>query len=1189
VGQTFEEFVNEINRENPHIKIELPPKEKPQEKVSKDSISTDHVRGDLARAMMPKLGTPLEKKQSLAWEKFLAEVEGRPAPVESTKVESGALVGKILDSKTETQKKWELFLADVERSVSVGVDKPSYGDSIFGSLRKVYNSLVDEGFEKAGVAAGKVGAYIPDPVKAQTEKVVEKIKEAFDHDATRTFLTALGADEHAIVKGLFSAHGYDKLENFGDYTYTNYLLRSGLPNDPFTKSMGFAMSVGLSPSTYLTFGSTAAKKMFTRASGLTFTKEGRTLVNNLANKMTDSIIEAKKARGQTITDVTRSHIARNTLKNVEGQVAKRFGEIDKLNVYKNVSQDVADLPESIISKGGAKLEVPFAGKEIPLVNFSLTQAADISLFGKTVVTGEKVTEIVNAVGLPQFSKSVRESRIGQGFSKTTQFTKDLFITNNRIPQDLMRVVRNAGQDLNKTIDSPLVKGKYTRSQIDMAVATSNWEKTQEAFRQMQEEAGKQSQAFFQGLNKEELLEFDRIGKTVSEISEKVYVKSTKGPNLQNKIDQWYGQGKYRGKGLGKELAEKSRIFEVDGYPLKNWYPRILKGLSPESVKLENVVGPAERKFLTKRTEQSQKMFTNDPINALAVRLTQISKAELQDEFYRQIIRKNMGSPKLAKEFINEADAFEQGYARLVRPPNSKLFKNSADSMTDALEKETRRYKYYDKDFVRQYEMLTKTEKDNPFITLLEGATNAWKKGVTVYFPSFHARNFNGNIIFNAQSIGGFTFSPKGNKLAHDLYMGNKLHKVFRTEIGERLSGQTLINEATKWNVLKDGLYVADLGGEKLSSELAKTAWGETLQKYAHPFSKAAEYPTRFGTYIENQARLLNYLHWRNKGLSPRAAAMEVNNALFNYGDITKFERRAKLAIPFYTFSKKNLALQARMLTSRPGVIAAQTKLIQSAGPNEQELREQLPEWAKDKLITKVFGDFYTGFGLPIEDALELLDVSGRESVIRSNPILRVGIEKMVGKDFYTDRDIQKINHANEFKGVVEMTERDDIPEFIKSPFVEVRSFLKLQRDPKNRKKIIGDPDMLHLSRALATSRFQSVLGMLQKENLSTMEKVLRVSWGLIKLEPDPSLKISIEKWKQSSAIKKIAEETNTARASDFYCFGGDPFVRKICNKYLQEIKKGRSSVKTMRKMTELFREKAERVQGIRTMRINRDN
>jgi hypothetical protein len=78
-------------------------------------------------------------------------------------------------------------------------------------------------------------------------------------------------------------------------------------------------------------------------------------------------------------------------------------------------------------------------------------------------------------------------------------------------------------------------------------------------------------------------------------------------------------------------------------------------------------------------------------------------------------------------------------------------------------------------------------------------------------------------------------------------------------------------------------------------------------------------------------RLALYLGRRRKGDTAAEAARFTNRHLFDYGDLTQFEKSVlRRVLPFYTFTARNTPQQVRALLERPGKYANLEKVREEA-------------------------------------------------------------------------------------------------------------------------------------------------------------------------------------------------------------------------------------------------------------------
>lgn len=122
-------------------------------------------------------------------------------------------------------------------------------------------------------------------------------------------------------------------------------------------------------------------------------------------------------------------------------------------------------------------------------------------------------------------------------------------------------------------------------------------------------------------------------------------------------------------------------------------------------------------------------------------------------------------------------------------------------------------------------------------------------------------------------------------------------------------------------------------------ESATEVSGESLARKAQRFlgsNALVKYNRAMGERLENNARIAHYLHMRKndvgelksngllnkkavgRGMTEEEAAESVRRYLFDYNELTPFERDVmKTIIPFYTWMRKNIPLQLQSLVERP--------------------------------------------------------------------------------------------------------------------------------------------------------------------------------------------------------------------------------------------------------------------------------
>ena len=252
---------------------------------------------------------------------------------------------------------------------------------------------------------------------------------------------------------------------------------------------------------------------------------------------------------------------------------------------------------------------------------------------------------------------------------------------------------------------------------------------------------------------------------------------------------------------------------------------------------------------------------------------------------------------------------------------------------------------------------------------------------------------------------------------------------------------------------------------------------------AGPHAAGIMVPKRIGgkiaQFIEVQSRLVNFLANLRQNKSIDDAVAHVGKFLFNYDDLTVFQRVwLRTLIPFFTWNHKNLALQADLLFNKPLVYQRFNQFLISGGPrawaayaHDQEeataretgatgpgpfvyddpmdpaTQSSLPPNVKGKVRFAVPGTqstFIQGLGSPVEAAFDLANMyrrllwvpgwptekSGSAEHLRAlsiiHPLIKSFIEVALQADpynFYYDKPISELRNGRSAMAIVEAAEK----------------------------------------------------------------------------------------------------------------------------------------------------------------------
>lgn len=378
--------------------------------------------------------------------------------------------------------------------------------------------------------------------------------------------------------------------------------------------------------------------------------------------------------------------------------------------------------------------------------------------------------------------------------------------------------------------------------------------------------------------------------------------------------------------------------------------------------------------------------------------------------------------------------------------------------------------------------------------------NLWKGSVTSYFPAFHTRNAIGNIFNNF--VAGVK-NPKSYTDAAKLQKGTgKLDDVFKKIFPDAETFEEARKVMAEIGVTGKGQFAEDV------PELFQKAIGqEGIGR------KIAKTPRRVGTAIEDNARVAHFLEKVRKGNSFDEAAKSVNKFLFDYSDLTPFERNVmKRIFPFYTFSRKNVPLQFEQVFKQPRKYKAVADAV--AGLQSGDLTPEEKRYMPD-YITETFGisvdrgpggepQMLAGLGLPLEDVQKggeplksLLDMA--------SPLLKTPAEVATGRSFFYDSDIEDTSAYNATTEAI-----GDVP--------GLKQFLSAEKATNKAGNVYYrvDPKRMYLLKALA-GRFVGTGEKLTDTRKSVLSRLMNALTGVKIYTPD------IEKEKERKITEMLKE------------------------------------------------------------------
>ena len=325
-------------------------------------------------------------------------------------------------------------------------------------------------------------------------------------------------------------------------------------------------------------------------------------------------------------------------------------------------------------------------------------------------------------------------------------------------------------------------------------------------------------------------------------------------------------------------------------------------------------------------------------------------------------------------------------------------------------------------------------------TAYSDVTRYLKGAFTIPFPAFHARNHFSNYVLNW--IGGvknprsYLMSIQLQKAAATTTRLAKRQNIPFAQAARQVQWPTVqtatgaVDGASFWRTMEmNGILhkspgmmdIIEVPGAVGLEPLAKTRLGRHIKGQGPGWAVMR----KAGLVIEDHARIAHFVEKSATGFDPQTAARSVKKHLFDYGDLSDFEKRIfrdRVAF-FYTFARKNLALQTDTLLTQPAKQAVFSHLV-GGTPVLQGQARNYPDWWNERLTIPLpfrgkegLRYVVTGAGLPIEEAFGPLAGPGVGPVQRGrrilsrgfsrlNPIILRPIELATGRNMFFDSPIR---------------------------------------------------------------------------------------------------------------------------------------------------------------------------------------
>lgn len=409
------------------------------------------------------------------------------------------------------------------------------------------------------------------------------------------------------------------------------------------------------------------------------------------------------------------------------------------------------------------------------------------------------------------------------------------------------------------------------------------------------------------------------------------------------------------------------------------------------------------------------------------------------------------------------------------------------------------------------------EATNNLLKTYDKYLNFHKGYLTGISPKFHARNIVSNRFMSALGSGANAIDPRVIKRGWDLGKGKSGEIV--TDLGKTVSYDELRDQAKRFGASK-GYFLGDIN--QTIPEMLGT------KKVFSP----VKIGRKVGQAIEDADRMGLFATFVKQGKSYKQAAEEVNKFLFDYNNLSNFEKSVmKRLFPFYTFSRKALGLFSEQLVKQPRTFASIPDFVNFLSQEDLQPQDmaKLPDYLQSKVLINVGNNqVLSGLDLGFEQLLETSE-DPEKLLSQLSPPLKVILENFSNKNYFRGSSLDEAA-----KNIT------DIPK----PMLKLLApVIGLSEDKKTiykdgrrtgAKKIVynaSNPKTLNIIRNLPISRIAGESAAIEKPGESLLQKAIKTLTGYRVQDVDPGL---IKYLKKKEDLKKLEQEGKVKKFEKYY-------------------------------------------------------
>lgn len=370
-----------------------------------------------------------------------------------------------------------------------------------------------------------------------------------------------------------------------------------------------------------------------------------------------------------------------------------------------------------------------------------------------------------------------------------------------------------------------------------------------------------------------------------------------------------------------------------------------------------------------------KFFEDDPVIVQSLRNLRSARARTNAEFLNDVA-KRFGNAEKGEDITKRVQIYNPQFAKMLK--GQKFEPEVADYLVNYAEK-------------------TAPENLQTFVRQFDKLQSLWKRSTLLPIPGFHVRNALDNAWKN--------FLGDVNLSSYADYIKLRNAGDIVTDAGQKISKERFDDLALEYGVVDTGLLMTHV----------TDALEKKLRKSDNILSKAGDTLREAGAFNENTFRQIHFLDKLKKGYTPQQAADSVAKYLFDYNDLTKFEKKTmKRLMPFYTFTRKNIPLQLKTMITEPGKLTRIPKAINAVeSQSNQDVDESfLPDWIKNSASIQLpIGEDPSYFLLDNWiSSMDLLNLTNPKEAVNTgvnmlSPFIKTPIELASNYDFFTQDNI----------------------------------------------------------------------------------------------------------------------------------------------------------------------------------------